>query len=849
MKNSILWVATSIFSGGIIPVESKSESLDSLVPTFVENYCIDCHDDLTRKGDRDFIPLIDNPSGSDSFLALEEILDSLNLGEMPPKKNGVTQPSDDEKRAVINEITRYLITESAALAPRETVLRRLTRNEYNNTMRDLLGVHPDVYDATTAFPADETKHGFANVGESQVLSQYQMGLYLESARNYLDQVLVFGEDRPELNRFEIKPTEFSSGPVYRGAVAYRALSEDASYVDIGHGAPDDRRPNVPKSMQQKGVPAAGNYRITIKAEAKGRLDHGYDPELLGVDLRQPMKLGVWFGDNYRALEKSTTRGRNIIEVIELGDNEVGSFTVEAWMPKGGVPFINWINGPGASKRHVRMMIENYHPESTIWTPVRVDEMRERGIEVTDKEVEKHNASVVPASYVYRGPRIRLYEMMIEGPLDEEWPPANHRKLVGDTLQPQKVDIPTAMLKLANRAYRRPVKKEEIAHIVEFVEESIEAGENHKNAIKSGFSAILSSPYFLYLNEGNADLHPELNDYQVASRLSYFLWSSMPDESLLAAAASGELRSREKLLAQVDRMLADPKAQALAENFTTAWLRLDKLGSMPPGTKQFPTYLGRRLEDAMRTETKMLFSHILKENLPVTEFIEADYTFVNDSLGEHYGFTEIEGEHFRKVTMPAELRRHGILGHASVLTASANGVETSPVVRGIWVLESVLGTPPSPPPPDVDPIEPDTRGTTTIREQLIKHREVAACNDCHAKIDPWGFALEIYDPIGGLRTHYPQDGRPGRGPEIDTSGELVNGDSFQDEIGLKGMILERKDLVARSLTTKLLTYGTGREPSFEDYEQIEKITSTILEEGKGLNDLIHEVVSSRIFLTR
>tara|TARA_B100001093_G_scaffold520324_1_gene614699 strand:- start:2570 stop:5119 length:2550 start_codon:yes stop_codon:yes gene_type:complete len=849
MKNSILVAAAFAFGGSIIPVEAKNESLDSLVATFVENYCIDCHDDLTAKGDRDFLPFLDNPNGVDSFLALEEILDSLNLGEMPPEKNGVTQPSDDEKRAVITEITRYLIAESAALAPSETVLRRLTRYEYNNTMRDLLGVHPDVYDATTAFPVDETKHGFANVGASQVLSQYQLGLYLESAGNYLDQALVFGEDRPELNRFEIKPVEFSSSPVYRGAVAYRALAEDASFVDIGHGAPDDRRPNVPRSMHQKGVPAAGNYRITIKAEAKGRLDHGYDPELLGLDLRQPMKLGVWFGDSYRALEKSTTRGRNIIEVIELGDNKVGTYTVEAWMPKGGVPFINWINGPGASKRHVRVMIENYHPESTIWTPVRVDEMRERGIEVTDEEVERHNASVLPASYVYRGPRIRLYEMMIEGPLDEEWPPANHRKLVGDTLQPHKVDIPAAILKLANRAYRRPVKMEEIAHIVEYVEDSIEAGENHKNAIKSGFSAVLSSPYFLYLNEGNADRRPELNDYQLASRLSYFLWSSMPDDSLLAAAASGELRSREKLLAQVDRMLADPKAQALAENFTTAWLRLDKLGSMPPGTKQFPTYLGRRLEDAMRTETKMLFSHILKENRPLTEFIEADYTFVNDSLGQHYGFTEIEGEHFRKVAMPAELRRHGILGHASVLTASANGVETSPVVRGIWVLESVLGTPPSPPPPDVDPIEPDTRGTTTIREQLTKHREVAACNDCHAKIDPWGFALEIYDPIGGLRTHYPQDGRPGRGPEIDTSGELVNGDSFQDEIGLKSMILERKDLVARSLTTKLLTYGTGREPSFEDYEQIEKITSTTLEEGKGLNDLIHAVVSSRIFLTR
>lgn len=823
--------------------------LSPSVPEFVESYCLECHDDLTTKGDRDFLPFLDDPNGMDSFLALEEILDSLNLGEMPPEKDGVTQPSDDEKRAVIREITRYLTAEAASLAPNETVLRRLTRYEYNNTMRDLLGVHPDVYDATTAFPVDETKHGFATVGETQVLSEYQMGLYLESARNYLDQTLVFGQEKPEVKRLEIKPTEFSSGPVYRGAVAYRALAEDASYVDIGHGAPDDRRPNVPKSMQGRGVSVAGTYRITIKAEAKGRLDHGYDPELLGIDLKQPIKMGVWFGDNYRALEKSTTRGRNIIEVFELKDNEVGTYSVEAWMPKGGVPFINWINGPGASKRHVRVMIENYHPESTIWTPTRVDEMREQGIEITDEEVEKHNASVVPASYVFRGPRIRLYDMVIEGPLDEEWPPANHRELVGDTLQPHKVDIPAAMLKLANRAYRRPVEMEEIAHIVKYVEDSIEAGENHKNAIKSGFSAILSSPHFLFLNEGNADRRPKLDDYQLASRLSYFLWSSMPDEELLAAAASGELRSQTELLAQVDRMLADPKAHALAKNFTTAWLRLDKLGLMPPGTKQFPTYLGRRLEDAMRTETMMLFSHILEENRPITEFIEADYTFLNDSLGEHYGFTDVEGEHFRKVAMPAEMRRNGILGHASVLTASANGVETSPVVRGIWVLESVLGTPPSPPPPDVDAIEPDTRGTTTIREQLAKHREVAACNDCHAKIDPWGFALEIYDPIGGLRTHYPKDGRAGRGPEIDTSGELVNGDSFENEVGLKDMILERKHLVSRSLTEKLLTYGTGREPGFLDREEIEKIATVSLEEGKGLHDLVHAVVTSRIFRSR
>lgn len=850
MKGSFSFLLALGMGGGMVFAETPSaEPLDSLVPKFVESYCLECHDDLTTKGDRDFLPFLDDPSGVDSFLALEEILDVLNLGEMPPEKDGVTHPSDEEKRSVITEITRFLTAEAASLAPNETILRRLTRYEYNNTMRDLLGVHPEVYDATTAFPVDESKHGFATVGETQVLSEYQMGLYLESARNYLDQALVFGLQKPVRNRYEIKPTEFSSGPVYRGQVAYRALAKDESHVDIGHGEPADRRPNVPRSFQKNGVPAAGTYRITLKAEAKGRLDHGYDPDLLGLDLAQPLKLGVWFGDSTRALEKSTTRGRNLIEVIELADNEAETYTVTTWMPKGGVPFINWINGPGASKRHVRVMIENYHPESTVWTPTRVDMMREQGRKISDEEVAQHNASVVPASYVYRGPRIRLYEMVVEGPLEEEWPPVNHRELVGDSTDASQVDVPAAIRKLATRAYRRPVAEDEIAHLVEYVKDSIGSGTSPEEAIKSGFSAILTSPFFLFLNEGNADRRPKLDDYQLASRLSYFLWSSMPDEELLAAAASGELRRKQVLRGQVNRMLADPKADALAKNFTTAWLRLDKLGSMPPGTKQFPTYLKRRLEDAMRTETRMLFSHILRENRPVLEFIDADYTFVNDSLGEHYGFTDVVGEHFRKVAMPAELHRSGILGHASVLTASANGVETSPVVRGIWVLESVLGTPPSPPPPDVDPIEPDTRGTTTIREQLAKHRKVAACNDCHAKIDPWGFALEIYDPIGGLRTHYEKNGNPGQGPEIDASAELPNGDRFEGETGLKEVILERKHLVARNLTEKLLIYGTGREPGFQDNEEIERMAKRSLEEDRGLHDLILDVVSSRIFHSR
>ncbi len=828
---------------------AQDAALAPIVPAFVEKYCLECHDDLVTKGDRDFLPFLDNPGVVDQLIAVEEILDQLNLGEMPPQKKGVAQPEDDERRKVVDEMTRYLLAIEGASIPDDTPLRRLTRYEYKNTIRELLGIDPDINDATASFPEDQKHHGFATVGQSQVISEHQLGLYLNAASSYLDQALVFGQEKPEEKRIEFKPTEFSSGPVLRGAVAYRALAPDGSYVDIGHGEPADRRPNVPKSLQKNGVPAAGTYRVTVTAEAKGRLDHGYDPEILGIDLSQPIKLGVCFGESFRALEKSTTRGRNIIEVIELADNQVETYSTTAWMPAGAVPFLNWINGPGASKRHVRMIIENYHPDSIVWTPTSVDVRREQGKTITDEQVARHNAKVVPASHVFRGPRIRLYDMVVEGPLVEDWPPANHTALVGPTTDAKEVDVPAAMLKLAERAFRRPVTEQEIAHHIAFVYQSIAEGDSYKEAIASGFSSLLASPHFLYLDEGDPEQGENLSPYQLASRLSYFLWSTMPDEELMQAAAEGKLASYQDVLTQAERMLDDPKAEEFARNFTDGWLRLDKLGTMPPGPKQFPNYLKRRLEDAMRTETQLLVAHVLRENRPITDFLDADYTFLNDNLAEHYGVPGVLGEPFRKVALPAESRRRGLTGHASVLTASANGVETSPVVRGIWVLESLLGTPPPPPPPDVPPIEPDTRGTTTIREQLEKHRDVAACSDCHAKIDPWGFALEPYGPIGGLRTHYPRPDNRGKGPEIDPSVILPSGQEIADEKGLRTALLERKDMVLKNLIRQLLTYGTGREPQLVDHAEIRKIEEQVKRRGYGMRDLVTLVAASKNFRRR
>ncbi len=829
---------------------AHAKELPASIPDFVETYCADCHDDVVAKGDRDFIPFLDDPNNPAHLLTLEEILEQLNLGEMPPDKKNVDQPSDEERRAIVSSLTEYLLDHEASQKSSETVLRRLTRYEYKYTIRDLLKIDPEINDATGLFPADQNNHGFVNIGESQVISNHQLKLYLDAAAQYVDQALVFGQTAPEKRHWQLGPTEFAKGSPPAAQVAYRALAEDGSYADIAHGEPDDRRLNVPEAFSRKGIPAAGKYRIQIKAEGVGRLDHGYDPDILGVDTSQPIKVGIWFGEDRAALSKTTTRGRHLAGVFSLKDNQAETYELTTWMPAGAVPAINWVNGSGAAKGPVGRIIRTYHPDADPIRPTEADELRQQGKGMTDEEVAAFNAKQKPIGSVYRGPRLRIYELSIEGPLENQWPPESHRSLVGDTLDASEVDIPAALTAFATRAFRRPVEQVEIAHYISFVYRMISEGETYASAIKSGLAAILTSPEFLYLDEGSLQDSDYLTPNQLANRLSYFLWSSMPDAELIRQASEGQslLRSN-PIKRQAERMLGDPKAAAFPRHFTNAWLRLDKLGSMPPGPKQFPLYLRRRLESAMREETQLFFEHIVKTDRPITDLIDSDYSFLNDNLASHYGMTDIVGEHFRQVSLPAETRRRGLTGHASVLTASANGVDTSPILRGVWVLESLLGTPPAPPPPDVPAIEPDTRGTVTIRDQLAKHREVAACADCHAKIDPWGFALECYDPIGGLRTHYPKDGRHGKGPEIDLSSSLPSGQTIADEAQLRAELLKRKDLVTRNLVRQLITYATGREPGIRDNAEIDTITQAVADNDYRMQDLLYRVITSDMFRRR
>ncbi|MBT4158285.1 MAG: DUF1592 domain-containing protein, partial [Planctomycetaceae bacterium] len=366
-----------------------------------------------------------------------------------------------------------------------------------------------------------------------------------------------------------------------------------------------------------------------------------------------------------------------------------------------------------------------------------------------------------------------------------------------------------------------------------IADSLKAGVDPLEAFQLGCQAILCAPGFLYLNLGEGPLE----EIALASRLSYFLWSSPPDEMLLNLAVHKNLKA--ELPEQVTRMLADPRSDRFVHHFVRRWLDLDNIGTMPPSA-EFLEYYRDNLQVAMRQETESFFRHVLDTNQNVQDFLDADYSFLNRELALHYGIEGVEGNGLQKVSLQGS-RRGGLIGHGTFLTASANGVDTSPVVRGIYVLEKVLGYSPPPPPPDVPLIEPDIRGAVSIRDQLEKHRNVATCAECHRKIDPLGFALENYDAIGGWRDEY--DGKV----SIDSSGKMPDGDSFETPVEFQEALLRRKDQFARCITEKLLAYALGRELEVSDRPVIDEIVQEISKPGKGLRDLIQDIVASRSFL--
>ena len=497
---------------------------------------------------------------------------------------------------------------------------------------------------------------------------------------------------------------------------------------------------------------------------------------------------------------------------------------------------------------------------------------EVGPELKDFEIETEMAAYSPLQFFALGlpasvekaanpkyPGIAFGKVEMTGPLADTWPPECHTRLLGglDLAKATVQDARAVLEKFMPRAFRRPVEAAELDRYAGIVSRQLAEGRGFPESLRTALLAVLCSPNFLYLREDVTPGGSRVSDTEFASRLSYFLWSSMPDAELLKLAGEGRLREPQMLRAQVERLLKSPEAAQFVENFTGQWLHLREITATTPDAKTFPDF-DELLQVSMVREGEGFFREILDKDLPVSNFLNSDFAMLNGRLAQHYGIDGVKGMTLRSVKLPEGSVRGGVLTQAGVLKVTANGSYTSPVVRGAWVLDNILGKPSPPPPPNINGIEPDIRGATTMRQQLEKHRDDPSCAACHQYIDPPGFALESFDPTGALRTKYVRfevtnaekgKGNLIEGADVDATGNLADGRIFAGIAEFKKLLMTSQDDFERCLTKKLLTYGLGRDLGFSDREAVAAIDKQAASGGHGLRTLIHIIAASETFSTR
>jgi hypothetical protein len=795
--------------------------------TFLTTYCQECHGPEKQKGDRRFDTLALRVEKADTLIDLQDIIDQLNLGEMPPDK-AKKHPEADEVKAIVARLTQIVAEGHAQLSSTggETVLRRLNRREYINTIGDLFGMNMLMFDPTTKFPRDQQVLHMDTIGDTLRTSGYLLAQYVDAADQIVEKAFAQMErPREQTWRFTDDFRQQNELRQHREANAFKYMALYETTTSVAHeGA------YGPLLNFAKGVPVDGWYELRVRAEAKFR-KNDYDPKFFGTDLSMPFRLGIVAGNIKAGPLHQPQPIEPPLAPETLLKDEPEWYTFRVWLDEGFTPRFTFPNGMLSVRQAYARVMRTYNklfPE---------DQRKATGI-------VQHRHAVLKYGQV---PQIRIHEVEIRGPLGETWPSAGVQAILGG--KPFTAGRTREILQaFADRAYRRPARADEIDRLMAVVETRRKLGKSDFEAMKDGLKAVLCSPAFLYMVEPDAAALKEraLPAHALAARLSYFLWSTTPDAELRLAADSGELLKPDVLTAQLRRMLASPRAEAFVNGFTDAWLNLRSLGDMAPDRGEFQQYYSQNLQPAMKRETQLFTKDLIDRNDSVLRFIDANYTFANRELARLYGIVDAvppeKGHEFQRIAF-ASPQRGGLLGQGSVLTVSANGVETSPVTRGVWVLENILGTPPAPPPDNVPPIDPDIRGAKSMRDILAKHRDNPSCYECHRKIDPLGFALENFDPIGAWRGTYE------KGAPIDASGELPNGQRFNDVADLKRVLVERKEQFARMLTERLLTYACGRRVEALDRPVVDRVLAATKKDDYRFRDLIEQVVLSQAFRSK
>ena len=761
----------TVLSGAVAPSQSSQTGASRveamtfakhLKPFFAE-YCFSCHGKEKKKAGVNLEVFGDNTVILADRRIWESVVDMLESREMPPEKK--PQPSEEQRQSIIQFIDSELakLDCNGPINPGKVTIRRLNRNEYNNTIRDLVGID---FKPAADFPSDEVGYGFDNIGDVLSLPPILMEKYLAAAEQIVTMAIV--ADNPWNSPVKRIEAETLPSTANGGTFEDRALSLDTEG----------------EAYTEFPFPQKGDY--IVRARAFGQ-QAGPDPA------RMAFRLG---GKELKVVDVPTV------------ESHPGIYEVRARIESG-------------KQRLAIAYVNNYN--------------------VSDHPDPK-----------LRGDRNLIVDYIeVEGPIGAEPQPLPeaHSRIIPRHPAPgtEHAFAKEILGKFARRAYRRPVRGDEVERLVRFIDIANAEKGTFEEGIQLALQAILTSPHFLYRWE--LDPQPEnpgtvrpLSDYEIASRLSYFIWSSMPDEELLSLAEGGALTKRATLQAEVERMLQDTKAKALVESFASQWLTIRNLEIAAPDPDLFPDF-DEKLRTAMRKETELFFEAIMREDRSVLEFLDSNFTFLNERLARHYGIEGVKGEQFQRVSLNKANGRGGILTQASILTITSNPTRTSPVSRGKWILEQILGAPPPPPPPDVPQLAENQKAIQggSLRQRLEQHRSNPDCAVCHNKMDPLGFAFENFDAIGAWRS------LDGKFP-IDASGKLPTGQTFNGADELKA-ILKSQSTFIRSLAEKMLTFALGRGLEYYDKCAVDDICKALVKNDCKFSSLITEIVKSEPFLMR